>query len=211
MPTAVEHPVFSRVYKMVSSWQDAVGGKTHRKKMLSGLEGRVIEVGSGPGMNFAHYPTAVTSVVAIEPEAHMRKMSSEAARQAPVPVELREGAADSLPADDASFDAGVSSFVMCSVPDSSAALSEMFRVIRPGGELRFYEHVRAFHAPLDTLQDLANLWWPKVGGGCNCNRDTLAAIQAAGFQVQECRRFYFLPCPLVAPVAPLILGRALRP
>jgi ubiquinone/menaquinone biosynthesis C-methylase UbiE len=208
--TGLDHPTFARVYKVVSACSDAVGGSKHRRAMLAGLKGRVIEVGSGPGMNFAHYPDTVDYVLAVEPEVHMRKLSKRKAESVGVSVDVVEGFAGSLPVEDGSFDAAVSSMVMCSVPDQAQAFAELYRVVRPGGELRFYEHVRAFHRPLAAAQDFVNRFWPRFTGGCNCNRDTLSSIKEAGFVVEECRQFYFLPCPVVAPVAPLILGRARR-
>ena len=104
-----------------------------------------------------------------------------------------DGVAGELPAADESFDAGVASLVLCSVSDQQRALAELRRVIRPGGELRFYEHVVA-HRPLGRrLQRLADAtFWPHVAGGCHLSRDTEAAIEQAGFEIQASRRFRLL-------------------
>ncbi len=101
----------------------------------------MVEVGAGSGANFAHYPTTVAEVIAVEPERYLRERAQHAAAQSPVSVSVSDGGADRLPDEDGSFDAGVCALVLCTVPDQQRALAELFRVIRPGGELRFYEHV----------------------------------------------------------------------
>jgi ubiquinone/menaquinone biosynthesis C-methylase UbiE len=163
-------------------------------------------------VSFAHYPGAVTELVAVEPEEHLRAMAEEAAREAPIAVSVVEGVADALPLDAASMDAGVVTGVLCSVADPAAALRELRRVIRPGGELRFFEHVAAGSPGLARLQRALDATiWPRVNGGCHTHRDTEAAIRAAGFDIEACDRFSFRAHPLAAPVAPRILGRARRP
>jgi ubiquinone/menaquinone biosynthesis C-methylase UbiE len=92
------------------------GQREHRQQLLAGLSGRVIEVGAGNGLNFPHYPETVSEVVAVEPEPYLRKRAAEAAAEASVKIEIVDGTADDLPAEDASFDAAVASLVLCSVP-----------------------------------------------------------------------------------------------
>lgn len=124
---------------------------------------------------------------------------------------MLDGTSAALPVDDTSCDAGVASLVLCSVPDQAAALAELRRVIRPGGELRFYEHVLAdtpVHARVQRLMD--RTIWPHVAGGCHAARETLAAIEAAGFTVERSRRFEFRPVPGL-PTSPHVLGLARRP
>lgn len=206
----VHHPLFARLYERMSAQADSRGGAQHRRELLSGLTGRVIEVGAGNGRNFAHYPPEVTDVVAVEPEARLRARALEAVERASVPIRVVDGVAGRLPAQDASFDAGVVSLVLCTVPDQGEALAEIFRVIRPGGELRFYEHVvseRPRGARVQRALD-ATLW-PRVGGGCHLARDTGAAIERAGFDIESTRRFGFSPSPLIPPF-PHILGAARR-
>ena len=129
-----------------------------------------------------------------------------------MPIEVVDGVAERLPVDDGSMDAAVASLVLCSVPDQAAALAELRRVLRPGGELRFFEHVVADTPGLRRVQAIADrTLWPRVLAGCHTGRDTVAAIAAAGFAVEEVDRFRFPKGGLPGPAAPHALGRARRP
>jgi ubiquinone/menaquinone biosynthesis C-methylase UbiE len=206
----VRHPLFARFYLRMASGRKARGEDEHRRRLLEGLSGRVIEVGAGNGLNFPFYPDTVTEVVAIEPEPLLREAATKKAGEAPVPVRVIDAVSGRLPVDDESFDGGVASLVLCSVPDQQRALAEFHRVIRPGGELRFYEHVVADRPISARLQRFADAtFWPRVGGGCHMSRDTGAAIERAGFDVQESKRFSFTPGAPVPPL-PHILGIAKR-
>jgi SAM-dependent methyltransferase len=207
----VHHPLFARVYMRLAQAADGRGGAGHRRELLAGASGRVLEIGAGAGANFEHYPPTVTEVMALEPERHLRERALQAATGAPVTVSVREGHASRLPFEDATFDVGVASLVLCTVPDQPLALAELFRVIRPGGELRFYEHVRARKPGEARVQDLADAtFWPRIAGGCHLGRDTAAAIAGAGFALESCRRFAFSPSRYLPPAAH-ILGTARRP
>lgn len=189
---------------------DQEGAAEHRRRLLSGAKGRVIEVGAGDGGNFGHYPAGVTSVLAVEPEPYLRARALVLAAGAPVPVEVVAGTADRLPAPDGSADVVVMSLVLCSVPDQHTALTEAARVLRPDGELRFYEHVAAEGGRLATVQRVADATlWPFFVGGCHTHRDTAAAITAAGFTIEDIDRFDF-PADQPSPARPHILGRARR-
>jgi SAM-dependent methyltransferase len=142
----------------------------------------------------------------VEPEPYLRGLAEVAARQAPVSVRVVDGSADALPAADASADAAVASLVLCSVPDQARALAELHRMLRPGGELRFLEHVRADTVGLARVQQLADHIWPTLVGGCHTSRDTLAAITTAGFEVTSLERFRFPESRLPQPAAPTSLG-----
>ena len=206
----VHHPLFARFYRHLAAGAERAGAAEHRDELLAGLAGRVIEVGCGHGINFTHYPETVTALVAVEPEPYLRAAAQQAAAKVRLPIEVIDGTADQVAGPDASFDAGVASLVLCSVPDQAAALRELHRVIRPGGVLRFYEHVRATNPRRASRQDRIQPLWSRFGGGCRPNRETEAAIAAAGFTVEACRRFNFEPCFLAAVTAPLILGSARR-
>jgi len=210
--TGVHHPIFARIYRRVSAAGEAKGAAAHRDELLAGLSGRVIEVGAGHGLNFGHYPTTVEEVVAVEPEPSLRAAAGEAAARASVPIRVVDGVADALPCEDEEFDAGVASLVLCSVPDQGRALQELFRVLKPGAELRFYEHVVAAKPRAARIQRMLDRTvWPLLAGGCHAARDTIAAIEGVGFVVERSRRFLFRPALVAAPTAPHVLGVARRP
>lgn len=210
--TKVRHPLFARLYARMAPAFESKGSGEHREELLAGTAGRVVEVGAGTGLNFAHYPTTVSQVVAVEPEPYLREHAQRAAAAARVPVRVVDGVADALPLDDGSVDVGVASLVLCSVPDQGEALSELFRVIRPGGQLRFYEHVRSERPHLARVQRVLDATiWPRLGGGCHASRATVDAIERAGFVVEHVRRFDFAPAITTYPVAPHVLGVARRP
>jgi SAM-dependent methyltransferase len=131
----------------------------------------------------------------------------EAAAAARVPVRVVDGTAADLPGADGEFDAVVVSGVLCSVRDVPGALAEFARVLRPGGQLRFYEHVRSRDALFARLQRAADLAWPYLMGGCHVRRQTGAAIGRV-FTIEACRGFRFPPSAVLSPVAPRILGTA---
>jgi ubiquinone/menaquinone biosynthesis C-methylase UbiE len=186
------------------------GGTEHRRRLLSGLHGSVIEVGAGEGSSFALYPSAVTDVLAVEPDDYLRGLAEQRAASVSVPVVVVPGSAEHLPAPSAGADVVVCSLVLCSVEDQGKALAEIYRVLRPGGTLAFYEHVRSRRRWIAAVEDALTPGCQRFAGGCHPNRDTLAAITAAGFQVQDNERFGFAPQLLVPPVAH-ILGHAVRP
>ena len=209
--TDIPRPRFARMYLKAAARADRRGATDHRQRLLQDLTGRVVEVGATNGLNFAHYPPTVTEVVAIEPEPTLRAIAQRAAAGAPVPVTVRAGTADALPLADGEMDAAIASLVLCSVPDQARALAELHRVLRPGGELRFYEHVIARCQPKRAILQLADRsgLWPAIGGGCHPARDTGAAIEAAGFTIEHCERFGFRASAL-EPSVPHILGIARR-
>lgn len=203
----VKNPLFARYFVRWGGRNEERGNRELRRELLAGLAGRVLEVGAGNGLNFPHYPASVTEVVAVEPEPYLRARAGEAAADAPVPVRVTDGVATRLPASDGEFDAVVFSGLLCSVPEVPAALEEFARALRPGGELRFYEHVRSQDPLFAGWQRAADLAWPRLMGGCHVRRDTLPAI-ARVFTVESCRGFRFPASAVLYPVAPRILGTA---
>ncbi|MGW2228139.1 class I SAM-dependent methyltransferase [Streptomyces formicae] len=207
----VHHPVFARFYARQSVAAEPVIG-AHRKALLAGLSGRVIEIGAGNGLNFAYYPRAVSEVVAIEPEHLLRRLAVAAALRADVPVDVVPGAAEALPVKSEAFDAAVVSLVLCSVRDVPRALGEIRRVLRPGGELRFFEHGKAPGTLMSTAQRvLDRTVWPPLFGGCHVGRDPLAALRAAGFALGAHRRFLVPARGPRLPTSYCVLGTARRP
>jgi SAM-dependent methyltransferase len=188
--TEVRHPLFARFYTGVSPLMERYLG-AHRGELLSGLSGRVVEIGAGNGMSFRHYPATVTEVVAVEPEPYLRDRARRSAREAAIKVTVLDGLADDLPLEDEGFDAAVVSSVLCTVPDQSAALAELRRVLSSGAELRFLEHVRSDRPLKARLQQGADAsgMWARLAGGCQCARDTVGAIAAAGFDIEQVHRF----------------------
>ncbi|MEU0128437.1 class I SAM-dependent methyltransferase [Streptomyces sp. NPDC006289] len=210
---AVHHPVFARFYARMSVTADLRGGvAAHREELLAGLSGRVIEIGAGNGLNFSHYPGAVSEVVAIEPEPSLRRLAVAAAHRAEVPVDVVPGTAEALPVKGEAFDAAVASLVLCTVADLHQALSEIGRVLRPGGELRFFEHTLAPGRALATIQRaLDRTVWPLLFGGCHTARDSVAAIEEAGFELGTYRRFRIPEKGVRLPTTPCVIGVARRP
>ncbi|MGW6922114.1 class I SAM-dependent methyltransferase [Streptomyces sp. NPDC054950] len=210
---AVHHPLFARFYaRLGAAAETRAGLAAVRDQLLSGLSGRIIEIGAGNGLNFAHYPAAVSEVVAIEPERHLRTLALEAARRAEVPVDVVPAVAEALPVKSEAFDGAVLSLVLCSVRDVPRTLGELRRVLRPGGELRFFEHGPGGGPAMRfTQRALDHTVWPTLAGGCHLTRDTLDALREAGFEVGPYRR---LTVPEKGPRSPAsycVLGRARRP
>ena len=205
-----QHPRYARMYERISADSERRGTAAYRDRTLAGLSGRVLEVGAGNGLNFGHYPATVTEVVAIEPEDRLRAVAEGAAARAGVPVRVVAGHADDLPSSGGAFDAAVASLVLCSVPDPGRSLAELYRVVKPGGQLRFFEHVRSARAAIGAFQALVTPLWAAAGGGCRLDRDTAAAIAAAGFTIEDIDRVYYRPLQFI-PAHAHILGRARRP
>jgi ubiquinone/menaquinone biosynthesis C-methylase UbiE len=204
----VSNPIFARFFDRFAAKDKGRGEADLRRELLAGLRGRVVEVGPGNGINFEHYPHSVSELVAVEPEPYLRRAAEDTARLNELNVRVVDGVAQHLPAADGWADAVVVAGVLCSVPDQGAALAEFRRVLRPGGELRFYEHVRSRRRGFARFQDLSALVWPRLMGGCQPNRETLTAIERAGYRIERCRGFGFPDNARVYPVMPRILGVA---
>jgi ubiquinone/menaquinone biosynthesis C-methylase UbiE len=205
----IARPRFARMYLRTAPSAEQRGATEHRRRLLEGLRGTVVEIGAGQGLNFPHYPPEVTEVIAVEPEPTLRAAAAAAAMQARVPIRVVSGVADELPLEDAVVDAAVASLVLCSVPDQQSALAELRRVLRSGGELRFYEHVIAHHQPTRLLLQVLDSTriWPTIAGGCHPARETADALVLAGFEIEELERFGFA-AQRFQPKIPHILGKA---
>ncbi|MFI1361245.1 class I SAM-dependent methyltransferase [Streptomyces sp. NPDC020898] len=211
----VHHPLFARYYARISvAAETGIGMGAVRDRLLAGLSGRVIEIGAGNGLNFAHYPGTVSEVVAIEPERLLRKLAVEAAlrSEVPVPVDVVPGLAEALPVKGEAFDAVVLSLVLCGVRDVPRALGEVRRVLRPGGEVRFFEHgLGGGPAMRFTQRALDRTVWPALAGGCHVSRDPVAALRDAGFELGPYRRLLLPEKGPKLPTSYCVLGSAWRP
>jgi ubiquinone/menaquinone biosynthesis C-methylase UbiE len=171
------------LYDLLARRSEAAGVRERRHALLAGLEGDVLEVGAGTGLNLPHYDRAAR-VVAVEPDASMANRLPDRVAEAQVPVELVSASAENLPFPDGSFDAAVTTFVFCSVENPAAALAEIRRVLRPGGSLALIEHVRG-EGKTARWQDRLTPLHRRLAGNCHLNRDTRAALEAAGFAVHD--------------------------
>lgn len=209
---SVRRPLFANVlYPRFREAARAHGEDRYRERLLEGLSGRVLELGCGDGDHFRLFPATVTELIAVEPEENLRQRAEAAAAQASCPVRIVPGFAENLPAEDGEFDAAVAAHVLCSVTDQARALGELMRVIRPGGELRFFEHVRADGRLHSSAQLAVQPVWSRLGGGCHLARVTEEAIRDAGFEIERCDRFEFAADFVAKLGSPHILGVARRP
>jgi SAM-dependent methyltransferase len=209
----VHHPLFARCYARASVTAETRWGMARvRERLLAGLSGRVLEIGAGNGLNFAHYPGTVSEVVAIEPERRLRQLAVEAALRSEVPVDVAPGAAEALPVKSEAFDAVVISLVLCSVRDVPRALGEVRRVLRPGGVVRFFEHGRGGGPAMRlTQRALDRTVWPPLSGGCHLARDPVGALREAGFELGPYRRVSMPEKGPTMPTSFCVLGTAWRP
>lgn len=204
----LDHPFFARMWTVMSAHETPLMRRL-REENLAGLSGRVLEVGAGTGTNFAFYPHSVDEVVAVEPETRLAPRAREAAAAAPVPVTVIESTIEALPVGE-SFDAVVCSLVLCSVEDPETVLHQLNSLLKPGGELRFFEHV-ASSGWRGSLQRLADATiWPRIAGNCHTHRDTERAITGAGFSVDVARHQQTLPVWVPLPVSEVTVGRAVK-
>lgn len=204
-------PVFARMCAAVCPCMDRGGLAEHRGRLLKGLSGRVIEVGAGSGMNFLRYPAAV-NLVAVEPEPYLCRYMQGQAAAAPATIHVVEAVAERLPFQAGQFDAAVVTLTLCTVPDPPGMLAELYRVLRPGAQLRFLEHVRGQTPALRRMQRLLDATvWPRMFGNCHTGRDTRSSIVDAGFTVDWIESLRFPEMRVALPSSPHIIGVATRP
>lgn len=154
-----------------------------RREVVGGAAGRVLEIGIGSGLNLPLYGGAVRSVTGLEPSPELLRMARTRARDIRLPIHLLEASAEALPLDSASFDTVVTTWTMCTIPDISAALGEIRRVLKPGGALLFVEHGRAPEPAVARWQNRLDPLWRRVAGGCHLNRKIDALIETGGFRI----------------------------
>lgn len=204
----LNHPFFARLWTVMSAHETPLLRRL-RAENLAGLSGRVLEVGAGTGTNFAYYPDTVRQVIALEPETRLAPKAMQAAAAATVPVTVIESTIETMP-DAEPFDAVVCSLVLCSVADPGAVLRQLNSVLKPGGELRYFEHV-ASSGWRGSLQRIADATvWPRISGNCHTHRDTERAIAGAGFAIDSARRQWTFPAWVPMPVSEVAVGRAVK-
>ena len=164
--------------------------RRERAKCLAGVQGRVLEVGFGSGHNLPFYPAGVEKVVGVDPSGQSAKLASKRIAQAPFPVEFVALPGERIDAPDASVDAVVTTFSLCTIPEPSAALAQMLRVLRPGGQLYFLEHGLADDEGVVRWQNRLNGIQSALFGGCNLNRPIDRLVQDAGFVLEQIERYY---------------------
>lgn len=197
--------LFAAMYDRMTRKSEEAGLSAMRERLLADAGGRVLEIGGGTGANLAHYDAKVESLVITDPEpAMLRRLQSRAHEQAPL-AEILRAPAEDLPFEDGSFDTVVSTLVLCGVDDQARALREIRRVLEPGGCFLFLEHVRSDDPKLARFQDRIN-WLNRFIVGCDCNRRTLATIEAAGFTVSSLEQKTLPKAPRFT--RPLIVGAA---
>lgn len=181
-----------------------------RATACAGLEGRVLEIGFGSGLNLPHYPAGVTWAGAVEPADEAWRLSAGRRAATPFPVERVGLDGQHLTAPDASYDAALATFTLCTIPDPAAALAEVRRVLRPGGHLHFLEHGLAPDETVVAWQHRLEPLQRRVFAGCHLTRDVPALLESAGLEVTVLEQRY-LPGPAVGrPWSYGYLGRAVR-
>jgi SAM-dependent methyltransferase len=209
IPTPGRARLWSRIFAVIydpSLWIGELSGmRRRRRELLRTATGRTLEIGGGTGLNLAHYPADLPELIVAEPEATMRQRLEERVARAGSRVRVLDAPAERLPLADDSIDTVVSTLVLCTVDDPAAALSEIVRVLRPGGQLLFIEHVRSQSHGLAWCQDRLARGWQRFAEGCRCNRPTARLMAASGLSV-EARDATWRAVPPI--VRPLITGRA---
>jgi SAM-dependent methyltransferase len=208
MSSTVDNPFFARMWTVMAR-HEPESLKRLRRENLAGLSGRVLEVGAGTGTNFELYPDTVTEVVAVEPERRLAERARQAAATAPVPVNVSTDTVEQF-SDGEPFDAAVCSLVLCSVDEPDHVVRQLLSLLKPGGELRYLEHVASTGAR-ERLQKLADATlWPRMAGNCHTHRHTEQTIVDAGFSVSDARREWVLPAWVPVPTSEVAIGRAVK-
>jgi ubiquinone/menaquinone biosynthesis C-methylase UbiE len=193
---------FAAIYDRGLKATEEAGLREMRRETLARASGRTLDIGAGTGANIGLFPAAVSELVLVEPDPHMFKKLREKLAGSGEGVAAIEAPAEGLPFAEDSVDTVVFTLVLCTVPDPAAALAEAARVLRPGGDLLFVEHVRSRHPGLAGWQDRLEKPWRFLADGCHCNRDTVAMIEASPFELGQVEHER-LPkaAPIIRPLA----------
>lgn len=194
-------PVFARWYGVLSRRAERGELGRRRRALLMQASGRVLDLGAGTGESFKHFPAAVSELVALDPDPLMLRQARRRLVEAKMPVRLVRGVGERLPFADETFDTAVVALVLCTVENLDATVAELNRVLRPGGRLLLMEHVRAADQTLAEWQDRLDRPWSWLNGGCHPNRRTIAAVEAAGFRLEQLERYGYDALPHIQAVA----------
>lgn len=204
----LHHKLFAAIYDPMQAAGERTWLGAARADLLGDISGTVAEIGGGTGANLPHYRSA-DRVVICEPDAEMRARLGDKLGRAHVPVETSADAADAIDAPDNSFDAVVSTLVLCTVPDPSAAFAEARRVLRPGGRLYFLEHVRGHDEKVIRTKERIEPVWSWLALGCHVTRDTVGLLESDGWTVEV--RNEISPSKLPGFLKPFVQGVATPP
>jgi len=200
--------VFAGMYDRFLARVERHGLSDKRKEMLAPAYGRTVELGTGTGLNLPHYPEAVTELVLTEPYPHMVAKLATKVRDHPKRVQLTVAGAEQLPFEDASFDTVVAAMIMCTVRDPDVVLAEIERILKPGGQYLFLEHVRNPDPKIARKQDIVQLGWYWFGNECHCNRPTTETLRGSSLVIEDLKQdkmpgaWEFIEA--------MIIGRAIR-
>jgi SAM-dependent methyltransferase len=200
--------LFSALYDRGLKETEEAGLREMRRELLESARGKVLELGAGTGLNLAHYPEEIESLTLTEPDPHMAKRLRERLASSGQAAEVVQAPAERLPFPSGAFDTAVATLVLCTVPDPAAALAEARRVLRPGGQLLFLEHVRSEDQATARWQDRLEKPWRFLADGCHCNRDTVAALGASDLSIARVERGEVPKAPPI--VRPLVVGCAVE-
>jgi ubiquinone/menaquinone biosynthesis C-methylase UbiE len=206
-PSSAWLRVMARLYDPFVWLGEMAGMRSRRSALLANAHGRVVEIGAGTGLNVAHYPDAISELVLTEPDEAMRRRLARRLRRHGCVARIVDAPAERLPLADASVDTVVSTLVLCTVNDPTRTLGEVARVLRPGGQLLFVEHVRASSRLLAACQDFLLQPWRRFAGGCHCNRATAELMRDCGFSITADDDVWR---GMPSIVRPLVVGRATR-
>ena len=199
--------VFATLYDRIMRRGEERTMRERRSELVAKARGRTLEIGAGTGANIPYYPDAVEEVIRAEPFEPMRSRLERKLRQSGKSASTLDASAEAIPLDGESVDTVVSTLVLCTVDFPDRALAEIARVLRPGGQLLFIEHVRSHSPRAARWQDRLETPWRHFAAGCRCNRDTVASIAAAGFTTEhEDAQWKGVP-PIVASI---VIGRAVK-
>jgi ubiquinone/menaquinone biosynthesis C-methylase UbiE len=211
-PLGLNERLFARWYPWVCGISERAGQREVRRDLIAGAKGRTLEIGAGSGLNLPHYTSAVGELVVSEPSPHMHRHLRELLDNDPPPVsswELVQCGAEELPFDDASFDTVVGAYVFCTIPDPDAALAELARVLKPGGQYIFLEHVHAGEGTvLGRIQDAIEIPHTYIAAGCHPNRRMDELLERSPLRIERLVRGSM---PRAVPtVRPTVRGSAVR-